>query len=117
MFARFVNLVQVLVAVAAVLTVVLLVTVSPTVAQTETPDVGVGAELFQSSCSGCHGSGGEGGIGPALAGDLSRFESIEEVVTFVSAGVPGSMPGFETRLGPDEINAVVDFVWTELGGR
>ncbi len=117
MFKRFVNAFQVLVAGAAVVTVVLLLTVSPTVAEVETPDVAAGAELFQANCSGCHGSEGEGGVGPALAGGLSRFASEEEVATFVSTGVPGRMPGFETRLDPDQVNAVAHYVWTEMAGR
>ena len=117
MFERFVNAVQLLVAGAAVLTVVLLFTVSPTVAGVGPPVADRGVELFQANCAGCHGAGGEGGIGPALAGGLSRFGSVEEVVSFVSTGVPGRMPGFETRLGLDEINAVVEFVWAELAGR
>jgi mono/diheme cytochrome c family protein len=117
MFERFVNAVQLLVAGAAVLTVVLMFTVSPTVAGLGLPDADRGTELFGANCAGCHGTGGEGGIGPALAGGLSRFGSIEDVVSFVSTGVPGRMPGFETRLEPDEINAVVEFVWTELAGR
>lgn len=61
MFKRLVNFVQVLVAGAAVLTVVLLLTVSPTVAEVETPDALAGAGLFQASCSGCHGSQGRAG--------------------------------------------------------
>ena len=117
MFKRFVSAFQVLAAVAAVATVLLLLTVSPSVAQVETPDLAAGAELFQSSCAGCHGPGGEGGVGPALAGGLSRFGSVEEVATFVSTGVPGRMPGFETRLGPDQINAITEYVWTDLAGR
>ena len=56
-------------------------------------------------------------MGPALAGGLARFDSIEEVVAFVSTGVPGSMPGFETRLSPEEIEVVVDHVWIDLAGR
>jgi len=117
MFPRLVNLFQLVVALAALATVVLLFTVSPSVAGSGSPDVVEGTELFQSSCSGCHGAGGEGGVGPALAGGLARFGSMGEVVRFVSTGVPGRMPGFETRLGPDEINAVVRFVWTDLAGR
>jgi mono/diheme cytochrome c family protein len=117
MFKRFVELVQSLVAVAAVVTVVLLVTVSPTVAEVETPDAALGGDLYQSNCTGCHGAGGEGGIGPALVGGLARFESVEEVARFVSTGVPGKMPGFETRLDPDQVNAVVQYVWADLAGR
>ena len=117
MFERFVNVFQVLVAIAAGATVVLLFTVSPTVAEVDFPDTALGTDLFRSNCAGCHGAGGEGGIGPALAGGLARFGSTEEVVAFVSTGVPGRMPGFETRLSPDDIRAVTEFVWTELGGR
>ena len=56
-------------------------------------------------------------MGPALAGGLAGFDSIEEVVDLVSTGVPGNMPGFETRLSPEEIEAVVDYVWVDLAGR
>ncbi len=117
MFERFVNGFQIVVAIATVVTVVLLFTVPPTVAEPAESAVASGADLFASNCAGCHGSGGEGGVGPALAGGLSRFDSMEEVVTFVSTGVPGSMPGFETRLSPEEIEAVVDYVWVDLAGR
>ncbi len=117
MFERFVNGFQVLVAIATVVTVVLLLTVSPTVAEPAETAVASGADLFASNCAGCHGAAGEGGVGPALAGGLTRFDSIEEVVSFVSTGVPGSMPGFETRLSPEEIEAVVDYVWVDLAGR
>lgn len=117
MFKKIVDGIQVLVAVAAAATVVLLVTVSPTIAEVDTPDVSAGSELFASSCSGCHGPAGEGGLGPALAGGLESFEAVEEVARFVSNGVPGRMPGFETRMTPDQVNAVAQFVWTDLAGR
>ena len=117
MFKRIVDGLQVLVALAAAVTVVLLVTVSPTVAEVDTPDVSAGAELFASNCSGCHGPEGEGGIGPALADGLERFEAVEDVARFVSSGVPGRMPGFETRMTPDQVNAVAQFVWSDLAGR
>ena len=117
MFERFVNGFQVLVVIATVVTVVLLFTVSPTGAEPVDTGVASGADLFTSNCAGCHGPAGEGGVGPALAGGLARFDSIEEVVGFVSTGVPGRMPGFETRLSPEEIDAVVDYVWVDLAGR
>ncbi len=117
MFERFVNGFQIVVAIATVVTVVLLFTVSPTAAEPADSAVISGADLFASNCAGCHGAGGEGGVGPALAGDLSRFGSIEEVVAFVSTGVPGRMPGFETRLSPEEIHTVVDYVWVDLASR
>ena len=117
MFERFVNGFQVVVAIATVVIIVLLFTVPTTVAEPTESVVVSGADQFASNCAGCHGSGGEGGVGPALAGGLARFGSMEEVVTFVSTGVPGSMPGFETRLSSEEIEAVVDYVWVDLAGR
>jgi mono/diheme cytochrome c family protein len=117
MFERFVNGFQVLVAIATVVTVVLLFSVSPTGAEPVEAPFASGSDLFTSRCAGCHGPAGEGGVGPALAGGLARFDSIEEVVGFVSTGVPGRMPGFETRLSQDEIEALVDYVWVDLAGR
>ena len=117
MFERFVNGFQIVVAIAAVVTVVLLLTVSPTVAEPAETAVVSGAEVFASNCAGCHGAAGEGGVGPGLAGGLARFGNLDEVTSFVSTGVPGRMPGFETRLSAEEVDAVVDFVWRELAGR
>ncbi len=117
MFERFVNGFQLLVAIATAVTVMLLFTVPPTGAEPAETRMASGSELFTSNCAGCHGPAGEGGVGPPLAGGLARFDSIEEVVGFVSTGVPGRMPGFETRLSPEEIDAVVDYVWADLAGR
>lgn len=116
-FKRLVDVVEVLAGVAALVTVVLLLTVSPTVAQEEVPSLAEGAELFEANCSGCHGADGQGGVGPSLMDGLPRFETVDDLRTFVSAGSPGRMPGFETRLTPDEINAVVEHVWVNLAGR
>lgn len=117
MFKRIVDGLQLLVTIATALTVFLLVTVNPTVAEIETPDPSAGADLFASSCSACHGQDGEGGLGPALAGGLDGFESVEHVARFVSTGVPGRMPGFETRMTPDQVNAIAQYVWNDLAGR
>ncbi|MEX0796612.1 MAG: c-type cytochrome [Acidimicrobiia bacterium] len=117
MFKRIVDGIQALVALAALATGVLLVTVSPTIAEVDIPDLSAGAELFASNCSACHGPEGQGGLGPALAEGLENFEAVEDVARFVSNGVPGRMPGFETRLTPDQVNAVAQFVWTDLAGR
>jgi cytochrome c oxidase cbb3-type subunit 3 len=119
MFKRFVDGVEVTVAVATLATVILLFTVAPTVPRDTSPDSQAGAELFQARCSACHGPDGGGGSGPALAGAdaLSRFAAPEELIRFVSTGVPGAMPGFETRLSPDEIEMVARFVWYELADR
>jgi mono/diheme cytochrome c family protein len=117
MFERFVNGFQIVVAMATVITIVLLFTVTPSAADPARVVEVSGADLFSANCAGCHGASGEGGVGPVLAGGLSRFGSIEEVATFVSTGVPGRMPGFETRLTPEEIEAVVDHVWSDVAAR
>lgn len=116
-FKRLVDGVEVLAGVAALVTVVLLLTVSPTEAVEETPSLAAGADLFRANCSSCHGADGEGGVGPSLMDGLSGFETVDDLRTFVSVGSPGRMPGFETRLTPDEINAVVEHVWVNLAGR
>lgn len=116
-FARFVDAVQWVVAALAAMAVVLLFVAQPTVASGEAADLEEGAGIFAANCAGCHASDGSGGVGPALAGDdaLARFEDSAAVSRFVSVGVPGRMPGFETRLTPDEIEAVADYVFSGLG--
>ena len=116
-FSRFVDGVQWLVAGLAALVVVLLFVAEPTGPPGPPADSGEGAATFASKCSGCHGSDGSGGVGPALVGEgaLAGFGDSDSIVRFVSAGVPGRMPGFETRLTPEEIEAVSEFVFSGLG--
>ena len=111
-FRRLVDAVQWLVAALAALTIVLLFVAQPTVASELSVDLDEGASVFASSCSGCHGADGSGGVGPALAGEgaLAGFDDSAAVARFIAVGVPGRMPGFETRLTPDEIEAVAEFV-------
>lgn len=118
MFKRFVDAVQLVVAGLGVLTVVLLFVVQPTVASDTPSDTLEGAALYSSNCSGCHGTSGGGGVGPALAGEdaLTRFDNAGAVAKFVAVGAPGRMPGFETRLSPDEINAIAEFVFGGFEG-
>ncbi len=47
--------------------------------------VGRGAELYTSSCAGCHGSEGEGKIGPALKGTQLDEDNLEKII---ARGVP-----------------------------
>jgi mono/diheme cytochrome c family protein len=119
MFRRIVDGVQVLTVAAALVTVVLLAVASPTSASVDSPDASAGAEIFSARCSGCHGADGGGGVGPRLAGEgaLSRFDALDQVERFVNAGVPGRMPGFETRLSADDVRAVAGYVWSELAAR
>lgn len=116
-FRRFVDGVQWLVAALAALTVILLLVAQPSEASGAAPDLGEGATVFASNCAGCHGSDGSGGVGPALVGEdvLAGFVDSQSVARFVSVGVPGRMPGFETRLTPEEIDAVAGLVFSGLG--
>jgi mono/diheme cytochrome c family protein len=116
-FARFVDVVEWVVAALAATTIVLLLVAQPTVASSVSSDVEEGAAVFASNCAGCHASDGSGGVGPALVGTdaLAGFADSEAVSRFVAVGVPGRMPGFETRLTPDEIDAVAAYVFSGLG--
>jgi mono/diheme cytochrome c family protein len=115
-FARFVDAVEWVVAGLAATTVLLLFVAQPTVAS-GAADVEEGAGVFATNCAGCHASDRSGGVGPALVGSdaLERFDDSESVSRFVAVGVPGRMPGFETRLTPDEIGAVAGYVFSGLG--
>lgn len=110
---RIVDGIEVLVGIAAVLTIVLLFTNQGT----STPDTaGTGAVIFATSCATCHGADGGGGIGPALAdGQVAeRFPDFNDVVAIVTEG-RGSMPAFGGQLTPDEIALVVQFLRSDLG--
>jgi len=65
-----------------------------------------GATLYMQGCSACHGVHGDGGTGGPVAGTtLSRSETID----VISSGI-GTMPGYNTMLSVEEIEAVADHV-------
>ena len=68
-----------------------------------------GADVFADNCSSCHGQDGGGGIGPSL----QDVDDVDLVISTVTNG-RGSMPSFEGRLDEQEIEAVADYVTTEL---
>lgn len=101
----------------------------------EPDQLGLGASIYASSCSGCHGPSGQGASGPRLAGGevVATFPDIADQLAFVHAGskvtgppgtpygdpdrpgggrstfaTPGrGMPGFGDTLTDAEILAVV----------
>lgn len=100
----------------------------------------VGEELYTSAgCAACHGPDGGGGTGPALTGAavLVTFpaESCTDHVSWVALGTAkwpdatyganntalgasgAAMPGFEDRLTPTELAAVVIFERVQYGGQ
>jgi mono/diheme cytochrome c family protein len=93
----------------------------------ETPD-----QVYAANCASCHGATGEGGVGPALAGGVSKQTFPEEAahIAWVENGssavkgqpygspdrpggqriaTSGGMPGFAGQLTPEQIRAVVAF--------
>ena len=111
MFRRIVNVVEVLALVAVAIAVVLLFANEPDSASTAptTP----GAQLYASTCAGCHGADGGGGTGPQLAGGAAakRFPDVADQIAFVSEG-SGSMPAFGGQLSPAQIRDVVEYTRT-----
>jgi cytochrome c oxidase subunit II len=113
--------VEALGAAAVVVFVVLLFTNQPT-APPAAPAAAIeaaagidGAAIYKARCASCHGGDGSGGIGPRLAGRMvSAFPEAAEQVSVVADGRRG-MPGFESRLSPEEIDAVVEYTRTVLG--
>ena len=78
-----------------------------------------GANIYREQCAACHGKKGEGD-GPAAVAlnprpsdlaDEERMEELtdEELRTIIGRGT-GAMPGFETILEPDELEAVLEYV-------
>lgn len=73
-----------------------------------------GGAVYGDRCAGCHGGDGSGGIGPRLAGTVTqRFLDPAQQIDVVTNG-RGGMPAFGSRLGADEISAVVDYTRTVL---
>lgn len=75
-----------------------------------------GAAIYSQRCSTCHGDSGGGGIGPALADGrmVERFPDAADQIEIVTVG-RGQMPSFSDRgLTADEIAAVVEFTRTSL---
>jgi len=74
---------------------------------------GPGAELFSLRCASCHGSDGGGGVGPRLSDGavVDAYPDIADEIDVVTNG-KNSMPSFEGRLAPQEIEQVVEYTRT-----
>lgn len=73
-----------------------------------------GAEVFLTSCAGCHGPELQGGFGPQLAplGEHWLGGSLGSLYSFVSSAMPYSAPG---SLEPQQYADVLAFVLQENG--
>ena len=105
MLKRFVDVLQVVALAAAAVFVVLLFTNEPDNGSATS----AGRDVFVTSCAGCHGPDGEGGTGPRLAGEVvEEYPYVDDQLAVVRDG-RGSMPSFQDRLTPEQIQAVVDY--------
>ncbi|MCW5717843.1 MAG: cytochrome c [Bauldia sp.] len=84
----------------------------PARAQAPAPAVD-GAEVFASSCAGCHGASGEGGLGPQLAGNADLANSALVVNQILFGGE--IMPAFAPMLTDEQIVAVSNYIRTSWG--
>lgn len=72
-------------------------------------------QLFQQHCSSCHGASRLGGTGPALLPEsLERLKKPETARTITEGRVATRMPAFGDNLSRDEIDALVNYVYTPL---
>ena len=70
--------------------------------------------LYQTHCAACHGADRLGSTGPALlAQSLVRLRKPEALKTIAAGRVATQMAGFADRLQPDEIEALVRYIYTE----
>jgi mono/diheme cytochrome c family protein len=72
-------------------------------------------ELFELHCAECHGPDRLGRIGPALLPEnLGRLKPEEAVATIVGGRPATQMPAFGEKLKPDEIQSLVELIFTPL---
>ncbi|MBI3711548.1 MAG: c-type cytochrome [Burkholderiales bacterium] len=71
--------------------------------------------LYQQHCAVCHGADRLGAAGPALLpGNLERLRKSEALKTISEGRIATQMPGFQTQLNTDELQALSDFIYTPL---
>ena len=84
-------------------------------------DVGKGAEIFASTCAGCHGEEAKGNPemgAPNLADAIWLYgSSPQQVVATVANGRKGEMPPWEGRLDSATIKALTVYVHSLGGGK
>lgn len=71
--------------------------------------------LYQQHCAACHGADRLGAAGPALIpGNLDRLKKSDALKTISEGRIATQMPGFQTQLNADELQALSDFIYTPL---
>jgi mono/diheme cytochrome c family protein len=82
---------------------------TPAEGDSQTPAAVDGAAVFADNCSGCHSGDGMGGQGP----NITTQTDAQHVVDRVRNGGT-SMPPFGSSLSNEQIEAVADYVTTQL---
>lgn len=71
--------------------------------------------VYQQNCASCHGADRLGGMGPALMPEsLERTRKPEALRTITEGRVATQMPGFKQQLGPEQLKALVDHLYTPV---
>ena len=72
----------------------------------------VGSSVFKAQCVSCHAADGSGLVGPNLTDEhYKSVKKIEDIARVVADGAgSGAMPGWKTRLHPNEIVLVSAYV-------
>ncbi|MEZ0236724.1 MAG: cytochrome D1 domain-containing protein [Methylophilaceae bacterium] len=71
--------------------------------------------LFQQHCASCHGADRLGDSGPALLPEsLARLKKNDAIATVAQGRVATRMPAFGELIAPDELKALVDYLYTPL---
>ncbi len=76
----------------------------------DNPQLVLGQEIWSTSCVSCHGRQGEGRRGTKLNEGfvVANFPDFDAEVKVVAEG-KGAMPGYDGRLTPEQIDAVVAY--------
>ncbi len=114
-FKRFVNVVEIVVLVGAAAFVIALFANQP--GDDTAGPTSPGASIFAANCASCHGTDGGGGLGPQLSDGkvVEAFPDAADQVAVVTDG-RGGMPSFGGDLTAAQIEQVVEFTRTGLGG-
>jgi cytochrome c6 len=95
---------------------------SPLVAPAHaTPDLALGANVFNGNCAACH-TGGKNNVIPDRTLQKAAIEQYltggfsAEAIEYQVRNGKGAMPAWEGRLDDDEIEAVVAYVYDQAAG-
>jgi mono/diheme cytochrome c family protein len=116
-FKKLVNVVEIVALVAAGAFVLALFVNEPDSGGGGGGAVSPGQAVYEASCASCHGADGGGGIGPQLSDGqvVESYPDVADEVAVVTDGKNG-MPGFEGDLSETEIDEVVEYTRSGLGG-